>query len=676
MLLTKRKTINLLAKGIFVFAISLLNATGYAENTTATSTTPSSAIPDKREYPVNNSINPCVNFYEYACSPVISSFKLREDRSLHIFAFDDAEERLLEYKKKYFLTLAQKTPNLAMENEIKNYYLACMNQESRKKEEQDFVKKTKEKLKNIKTKEEFVNMIAENITDPSQLSFITFATDLPNLDKPIYNDLFFDTHLMNLPEKSYYKNKKLVQDLKKLIRQFFISIDEQSPKQQTDWVFNFERELSQKYPTPLEIRQLFYTRTEISRESIIKKYPYLKLEAFLTAIPKHVVIRNMIGDDTMRFLNQKLKTASLEELKSIYLYFQLSTIMDDAYPNFFNKKFEFNKKYLGGPAKRPHRQERCTKITMTSFEKEVDFILLHKIFPNFPKEKFIKSIEKIRSALLDQLTTNTWLEPSTKQEAIQKIKNAKLLLVSPNNDEEWNFNPRSTYATDTPIANQHKLAKLLLNKGLHELNRPMNTNRWEIGPLNVNAYYNQSYVQLVFPIGILQYPFYDPNEPEEINFGAIGSVIGHELGHAIDDRGNHFDANGALKQWMSSKDKKFFNNRTHYLVTQFNKIGHNGKLVLGENIGDLVGRNIAYKAAFSNNNNQELKRKFFLQSARLWCEIQREGIAKLRVKTNTHPLGSARVNEIIKHQSGFREAYSCKPGDPMVIPENEIVKVW
>ncbi|MFA6420586.1 MAG: M13 family peptidase, partial [archaeon] len=129
------------------FVICLFNSLGYAENAT-------SVIPDKREYPVNNSINPCVNFYEYACSSVISGFKLRDDRSRHNFAFSDAGERLLEFKKKYFMDLAQKTPESAMEGEIKNYYSACMNQQSRQKEELDLVKQTKEILAKIKTKEE------------------------------------------------------------------------------------------------------------------------------------------------------------------------------------------------------------------------------------------------------------------------------------------------------------------------------------------------------------------------------------------------------------------------------------------------------------------------------------------------------------------------------------------
>ena len=698
----RKKIVSLLLKGLLVFVIGVFSGPlVYAKNNSTlqvSRVTKSSVIPDKREYPVDNSINPCVNFYDYACNSVINSFELREDRSGHVFSFDDSEERLLEVKKKYFSALAKKTSELGImkkindcfdwfksfalkpkiEKEVKSYYLACMNKESRAKEEIVFVERAKDKLEKIATREEFTSMLAENITSASQLSFIGFDATQPNLDRPAYNDLYFDTYLMSLPEKSYYENKELIKDLKTLIEQFFITIGDKSPKQSADLVFNFEKELAQNYPTPPVVWERLSSRTEISREDLIKNYPHLKLEKFLSHIHKHFVIRNIIGNNTMEFLNKKLKTASLEELKSVFLYFQLKSIMDDAYPEFFDKKFEFNKKYLGGPNKRPDRHERCTTIVMNNFEKEVDFTLLPKVFPNFPKEKFIKSIEKIRMALVDQIGENTWLSKDAKQEALRKIKTAKLALVSPANEDDWNFNPRADYSIDSPIANSQKLGKLLMDKHLNELNGAINTNRWNMGPLTVNANYNPSYNRFEFPVGILQYPNYDANEPEEVNLAAIGDTIGHELGHAIDNHGNNFNADGVFKAWMSDEDKKIFNEKSRTLVEQFNKIGHNGEFTLGENIGDLVGLRTAYRAAFpkGDDNNQELKKRFFLQYARTWCSVERPGVTERRLKTDPHALEYARTNEQIKQQEGFKEAYNCKPGDPMVLPENKIVNIW
>lgn len=639
--------------------------------------TKSSKIPDRREFPVNSDINPCDNFYEYACSRVADGFRLRDDRSSHTFAFNDSHERLLDFKKKYFAKLASKNPESEMEEGLKKYYIGCMNKKGKAKEERELVKKTKEELKKIGTKEEFQDFIAKNILDSSKLSFITFNAGIPNLDRPRYNDIVFDVRLMSLPERGYYHDKDLTNDFKKMIKDFFVTIGEKDPHKKAKLIFDFEKGIADVYPLPEELRDRIALRTSIKREDLVDKYPNLKLNYFLSKIPRHVAVRDVIKAGSFKLINDKLKNYSLDELKTIYLYFYLSDLLDDGYPEYFRKKFEFNRKYLGGPNKRSERQERCTRAMMNSFEKEVDYLLLPKLFPDFPKEKFVSSIEKVRGALIKQLKGNDWLSDSAKKEAIRKIEQAKFSLVTPDKEEDWDFNPRASYFVDSPIENRFRLSQLLLNKSLNELHGPVNINRWQMGPLTVNAYYSPSYNQVVFPIGILQPPFYDKDAPEEVNLGAIGAVIGHELGHAIDNHGNNFDADGKLRSWMGKEDKRKFDDRVNPLISQFEKIGHNGRLTLGENIGDMVGLKTAYYSAFPEGENVDvdLKRRFFLQFARCWCTVEREGYTRMRLKLDPHSLNHARTNEQMKLQKGFAEAYGCKVGDPMVVSDKEI-RVW
>ena len=631
---------------------------------------------EHREFRINSSVDPCLDFYEYACSETITSFELPADRSRYVFSFSDASEKLLKLKKKYLSELAAGNTDNDLELEIKKYYSACMNVASRAKEEVELVEITKEQLSKATDRDTFLGLLSNNLTKRSKFSFISIGADAPNHDLPAYNDLILDANLMSLPERSYYYNQELVDDFKRLLKDFFIAIGVDEPKKRADLVFNFEKKLAEIYPLPYEIRERYFSRNYISRSALINKYPNLRLKKFLDGIDERVVIRDIVGEKTLAFLDKKLHFASLEELKSVFLYFSLSEIMDDAYPDFYQAKFQFKKKHLGGVEKRPDREERCTRTTMSDFEMEIDYLLLPKVFPNFPKKSFIKSVEKIRLSLLEQLKTNAWLSKAAKQEAIRKISKVKLAMVSPNNKAEWNFNPRANYRSDTPIANQYLLADLLFKRDLKNLKGPVNTSRWQMGPLTVNAYYSPSYNRVVFPVGILQYPFFDPQAPEEVNLGAIGTVIGHELGHAIDNHGNNYNAEGVLKPWMSIKDRIIFNLRASSLVKQFNAVGHNGKFTLGENIGDLVGLTTSYLAAFGQDSGKiKLKQDFFLQYARIWCEIERPAVTLERLKTDPHALGKARVNEQLKHQPGFMEAYGCKFREQPVAPKRA-VKIW
>jgi len=260
------------------------------------------------------------------------------------------------------------------------------------------------------------------------------------------------------------------------------------------------------------------------------------------------------------------------------------------------------------------------------------------------------------------------------------MQSAKLQLVKPMTDEEWDFNPPADYSPTKPYENQRLLRHNLIRKKLNELKTKRNRDRWDMGPLTVNAYYSPPDNKFVMPIGILQYPFYDPALPDETNLGAVGAVMGHELGHGIDDKGSLYDYKGRLIQWLTNKDLKEFHRRGGKLVDQFNAAGFNGELTLGENIGDLTGVTFAYHAAFPKtadaSQNLEGKRNFFLEYGRLWCTVMRPKFKELLLKVDSHSAGPARVNEQVKHQDGFAEAYSCKPGDKLYLPPGERVRIW
>ena len=215
------------------------------------------------------------------------------------------------------------------------------------------------------------------------------------------------------------------------------------------------------------------------------------------------------------------------------------------------------------------------------------------------------------------------------------------------------------------------------DKSMREVREPANQDAWGMGPLTVNAYYSSNENKFVLPIGILQYPFYDKDGSVIENLGAVGAVIGHELGHSIDDSGSKYDSQGRLKQWMTTKDIMEFNLRGQKMIDQFNNAGHDGKLTLGENVADLVGLTFAYHAAFPKGDGSLAdKKSFFTAYGRLWCSVTRPDYDKLMRKTDPHAAGWARINEQIKHQPAFAETFQCKEGDKMTLPQKDRVQIW
>lgn len=179
-------------------------------------------------------------------------------------------------------------------------------------------------------------------------------------------------------------------------------------------------------------------------------------------------------------------------------------------------------------------------------------------------------------------------------------------------------------------------------------------------------------------MGILQFPFFDGDSPEIENIAAIGTVVGHELGHGVDDQGSQYDYSGKVRQWFTKKDLKAFKERGDKFISQFNKIGHDGKLTLGENIGDHVGITFAYNAAFpqADKASTDDKKKFFVSYARLWCNVATPSYNEKQIKTNPHSLGKERINQQVIHIDGFYDAFSCKKGDKMFVDAKDRIRIW
>lgn len=640
---------------------------------------PSSEIPEIRSFELSTTVQPCQDFHAYVCSQVESSFKLREDRSSHTFAFDDSDERLLEKKKYFFKNIDKEKKLSARSLQLKSYYQACMNEEASAKDEKNLVAELAKEVAGIKTIEDFIKINRVNMTN-EKWSVMSYDI-MPNIDNPLIYDITFDVNLMFLPEHSYYDNAELLKAYQQLLAEFYNNVYPSESKEdhlkRAQAVIDFEKRFKETYPFPAEFRQRYTQPRRISRADYLKKVSVMALDDFFKKnVPEKTLLRDFVPESE-DFVQKEMKAENLQVLKDMYVFRNARRFMDDGYPELYKKRMEFSHRFLGGPPNRPDRQERCTESTMGAFSLELDQLLLPRLFPNFPQAKVKAVAEKVRQSIMTGIESNTWLNPKSKAGAIKKIKTAKLQLIQPNTDKEWDFRPIVKLSNEHRYENGSRLAEASHKVAFKHLREGVNQLAWGMSPLTVNAYYSPDKNKFVLPIGILQYPFFVKEGDLTENLGAVGAVIGHELGHSIDDEGSKFDSDGKLNQWMAEEDVQKFRERGMKMIQQFNKIGHNGELTQGENIADLVGLTFAYNAAFPKNEGKvEDKKKFFVAYGRVWCNVAREKAKEMQLKTDPHSLGFARINEQVKHQKGFQEAFSCKKGDGLFIDDADRIQIW
>jgi predicted metalloendopeptidase len=295
-------------------------------------------------------------------------------------------------------------------------------------------------------------------------------------------------------------------------------------------------------------------------------------------------------------------------------------------------------------------------------------------------------VEAIEKALGEDLQQVTWMTAPTKQQALIKLKAITNKIGYP---DKWRDYSSVAIKRDDAIGNGMRADQFEFQRQLNKIGKPVDRAEWGMTPPTVNAYYDPLLNTINFPAGILQPPFYDNRNPDAMNYGGIGMVIGHELTHGFDDEGRQFDAKGNLRDWWTPADAKAFNERTACLVNEYSKFSPaagvtlNGKLTLGENTADNGGVRIALMALHNTLAGAPDQKKadgstpdqlFFMSFGQIWCQNEREESTRLHAQTDPHSSGKYRVNGVLQNMPEFQKAFSCKVGQPMV--SAQACRVW
>ena len=442
-----------------------------------------------------------------------------------------------------------------------------------------------------------------------------------------------------------------------------------------------ERRDRRKSYNPMTVADLQKLTPAINWNTYLTGVGVAKVDTLIVSQPKYMTaIQDIFSKNDVAAWKAYMKWTLLNSSASI-----LSTDIEDANFDFYGKTL------TGAMAQRP-REERALQVVNGTVGEALGKLYVEKKFPAEAKAKAEKMIKNVFKAFENRINNLTWMSPETRVSAIEKLQKSRVKIGYP---DKWkDYSKLVLVSTDKDgsyFDNMKRYSKWRYDENIADLKKPVDKDRWGMSPQTVNAYFNPSFNEIVFPAAILQPPFYNYQADEAVNYGGIGAVIGHEISHGFDDSGSRYNAEGNLVNWWTEQDLKQFTALGTALADQYSALEPlpgifvDGKFTLGENIGDLGGVNSAYdglKLFLAENGPAPLidgltaEQRFFISWATIWRTKMRDEAIKSQVKTDPHSPGMFRAFVPLQNVDAFYEAFNIKEGDGMYLKPADRVKIW
>ncbi len=442
-----------------------------------------------------------------------------------------------------------------------------------------------------------------------------------------------------------------------------------------------ERRDRRKSYNPMSVSDLQKLTPSIDWKNYLTKIGLTKTDSLIVTQPKFMAALEVV-----------FKENKVEDWKAYMRWTLLNRSTSKLSTNLETANWEFYGKTLTGAVKQRPRDERALQVINGSVGEALGKLYVEKMFPAEAKAKAEKMIKNIFLAFENRINNLPWMSAETKASAIAKLHKSQIKVGYPDKWKDYSaLTIKSPEEGGTYFSNSINLARWSTKEDIDKLYKPVDKTEWHMSPQTVNAYYNPSYNEIVFPAAILQPPFYNYQADEAVNYGGIGAVIGHEISHGFDDSGSRYDANGNLKDWWTADDQKQFAALTAALADQYSALQPlpgtfvDGKFTLGENIGDLGGINAAYDGLqlyLKENGNPGLidgytpEQRFFISWGTVWRTKMRDEAIKNLVKTDPHSPGMYRAYVPLQNVDAFYKAFDIKSGDGMYIAPEKRVKIW
>lgn len=643
---------------------------------------------------MDTTVSAGTDFFRYACGGWNDAHPLTAEYSRY-GTFDELFENSQTQLRELIEGLAAQKNNQAgsAAQKIGDLYNMAMDSVTLNKQGAEPVKAMLDKIAGLKDKSEIVPMMTEMAHIGIGTYFHSYVyADPKNSSLNIFQ---MGQGGINLGEKEYYLDtdsitQNIREQYKLYIGKLFqlAGFSEADAQQKVADVMEIETAIAKVSRSATELRDPEANYHKMSFDELKKTIAGIDWDAYMKGLGIQAPAElNVEQVEPIQEVARLMNTLPLSKHVSYLEYNLLDAAASCLSDDFVAARFDFYGKVLSGRQVNQPRWKRAVNLVNGMLGELVGEMYVEKYFPAAAKERMVKLVKNLQTALSERIDAQEWMSDSTKIRAHEKLAAFHVKVGYP---DKWKDYSKLEIKNDSYWANVCRASEWGFNDMYSRIGKPVDKDEWLMTPQTVNAYYNPSTNEICFPAAILQPPFFNMEADDAANYGAIGVVIGHEMTHGFDDQGRQFDKDGNLTDWWAPGDADRFKERAQVMVDFFNKIEvlpglqANGELTLGENLADHGGLNVAYLAFQNATKDAPLgvvdgftpEQRFFLAYATLWAGNIRDEQIRVYTKSDPHSLGKWRVNGALPHIQAWYDAFHITPSDPLyVAPENR-VNVW
>lgn len=510
---------------------------------------------------------------------------------------------------------------------------------------------------------------------------------------PDYNALYFSQSGLGLPDRDYYFRDsedfaEIREKYKTYIANILTEAGHDNAEDAAERIYALEERMAEAHWTRAESRDAEATYNKMSKEELDELMGDFDYRLFASQAELEAAEETIVRMPSYFEAMGELFTAT--DLQTWQDYMTLRTVNTYASrlsSNFADLNFDFYQTTLSGVPEQQERWKRGVQATNGVLGEILGEEYVERYFPPEAKARMEELIDNLLAAFDDSINELEWMTDETKEQALDKLSKFTPKIGYP---DKWKDYSDLDIAADDLVGNTKRAAEWSYRDMVERIGEPVDRDEWGMTPQTVNAYYSPTANEIVFPAGILQPPFFDMEADDAVNYGGIGAVIGHEIGHGFDDQGSRYDGDGNLQNWWTEEDREQFDGRAQTLIDQFNsfeplpELHIDGQVALGENIGDLVGLTTAFRAYQKSLNGDESptlegytgEQRFFLSWAQVWKMKMRDDAMREQIARGPHAPGQYRAKGAPRNVDAFYEAFDVQEGDDMYIPPEERVRIW